>query len=144
MADQDQKFNKIVLVVEDDIEFTKIITTKLNKENVGTLTAKTASEAWDILQNNKVDLVWVDHYLIGDETGYDLVAKIKSDNKLKRLPIFVVTNFDDYGNTVVFLERMISEDQPKTYLEFGIDKYYVKSNTSLDTIITDMKKTLKV
>jgi CheY-like chemotaxis protein len=133
---------KTVLVVEDDNNFVRIINAKLNKNGIKTLVSSTASGGLQMLEQNKVDLVWLDHYLVGEQTGYDFVAAAKKDKRFSRIPIFLVTNYDDYGNTVVFLERLTSEEKPKTYLEYGIDKYFVKSNTSLDTIILEIKKKL--
>lgn len=135
---------KTVLVVEDDNNFVRIIDAKLGKNGIHTLNSNTATGGLKMLEENKVDLVWLDHYLVGEETGYDFVAAVKKDKRFNRIPIFLVTNYDDYGNTVVFLERLTSEEKPKTYLEYGIDKYFVKSNTSLDTIIMEIKKKLGI
>ena len=135
---------KTVLIIEDDPAFQKIIVKKLETIGVNSVTAVTAQEGWDQLENNKIDLIWLDHYLKGEETGYDFVSKVKKEKRFKKIPIFVVTNFDDYSNTVVFLERLASEKDTKTYLEFGIDKYFVKSNTTLDTILNEVKKYLRI
>ncbi|NMB70433.1 response regulator [candidate division WWE3 bacterium] len=133
---------KTVLVVEDDNNFVRIINAKLGKNGIKTLVSSTASGGLQMLEQNKVDLIWLDHYLVGEQTGYDFVAAVKKDKRFNRIPIFLVTNYDDYGNTVVFLERLTTEEKPKTYLEYGIDKYFVKSNTSLDTIILEIRKKL--
>lgn len=142
MENEVKDSGKVVLIVEDDVNFVKIITAKLGKSGIKTITANNADDGLKMLAENKVDLVWLDHYLVGEKTGYDFVSSVKKDKTLNKLPIFVVTNYDDYGNTVVFLERLASEEQPKTYLEYGIDKYFVKSNTSLDKIIEEIKKKL--
>ena len=133
---------KTVLVVEDDNNYVRIINAKHNKNGIKTLNASTAAAGLQMLEQNRVDLIWLDHYLVGEQTGYDFVSAAKKDKRFNRIPIFLVTNYDDYGNTVVFLERLTSEEKPKTYLEYGIDKYFVKSNTSLDTIILEIKKKL--
>ncbi|OGC68732.1 hypothetical protein A2415_02150 [candidate division WWE3 bacterium RIFOXYC1_FULL_39_7] len=138
------QYKKEVLVVEDDPDFVKIITEKLEKNGIKVLNAKTADESIDLLEKNKIDLIWLDHYLVGDKTGYDFVTFIKEDKRWNRIPIFLITNYDDYGNTVVQMEQMVQEENPKTYSEFGIDKYFVKSNTSLDTILGEVKKYLKI
>lgn len=135
---------KTVLVVEDDTNFVKIITAKLAKNGIKTINAPSAMEGLKSLENNNVDLIWLDHYLLGEKTGYDFVTEVKKDKRFNRIPIFVITNYDDYGNTVVFMERLASSEHPKTYLEYGIDKYFVKSNTSLDSIINEIKKKLRV
>ncbi|RJR27360.1 response regulator [candidate division WWE3 bacterium] len=142
--DDNKREQKCILVVEDDPDFVKIITEKLEKNNIRVVNAKTADESMELLKNNHVDLIWLDHYLVGDKTGYDFVTSVKNDSKYRKIPIFLVTNYDDYGNTVVFMEKLEHEENPKTYVEFGIDKYFVKSNSSLDTILEEVKKYLKI
>ena len=141
---ENQKNPKCVLVVEDDPDFVKIITEKLEKNGIRVITAKTADDSLKLMESNQVDLIWLDHYLVGDKTGYDFVAQVKQDKRFKKIPLFLVTNYDDYGNTVVFLEKLVHEENPKTYLEFGIDKYFVKSNSSLDSILEEVKRYLKI
>ena len=141
---QDVAFNKHVLVVEDDPDFVKIITEKLEKNGIKVLNAKTADDSLSVLENNHIDLIWLDHYLVGDKTGYDFVTLIKNDKRFNKIPIFLVTNYDDYGNTVVSMDSMVHEENPRTYSEFGIDKYFVKSNSSLDMILGEVKKYLKI
>lgn len=142
--EQKLETGKTVLVVEDDANFVRIITQKLQKNGISVVTASNTADGLNVLETNKIDLVWLDHYLVGEQTGYDFVAAVKKDKRFSRIPIFLVTNYDDYGNTVVFLERLTSQDKPKTYLEYGIDKYFVKSNTSLDTIMLEIKKKLAI
>ena len=78
-----------------------------------------------------VDLVWLDHYLIGQETGLTIVAQLKQeDGPLRHIPIFVVTN-------------TASEDNKKSYLALGVDRYYTKIESRLDDIVVDAMRMLK-
>jgi len=40
------------------------------------------------------------------------------------------------------MEKVTAQENPRTYLDFGIDKYFVKSNSSLDSIVKEVKNTL--
>ena len=144
MGDTNNQTNKTVLIVEDDAGFVSVITDKFKNLGVTILNANSADEGISALEANKVDLIWLDHYLLGEKTGYDFVARVKADPRFSKIPIFLVTNYDEYGNTIAMMQSMATEKNPKSYLEYGIDKYFVKSNSSLESIFKDAKKYLKL
>ena len=123
----EKKFN--ILVVEDERALVNAITKKLQSSNFETQSARTIQAALEIFKLNKFDAIWLDHYLLGKETGLDFVTILKSNELWKRIPIFVVSN-------------TASPDKIKSYIHLGIDKYFVKSNYRLDEIIRDLRKVL--
>ena len=126
-----EKKSKVILVVEDERPLLEAIKTKLEKMGFVVLTAKTYKEAIAHFQNNKqIDVLWLDHYLLGVETGFDLLAYMKKRKNLKQIPIFVVTNTG-------------APDKRQTYLQLGAVKYYVKSDHGLSDIIKEIKNYLK-
>ena len=76
-----------------------------------------------------VDVIWLDHYLLGKENGLDFVTEIKKHKDWKKIPIFVVSN-------------TFSADKVGTYLALGIERFYTKANFRLDEIIKDIEKIL--
>lgn len=121
---------KTILVVEDEKPLLEAIHTKLEKSGFSVVTARTAEQAYGLLEDlDKVDIIWLDHYLLGKENGLDLVAKIKNDNKYKTIPIFIVSN-------------TASADKVQSYINLGVNKYYIKSNYRLDKIISDIRECL--
>jgi two-component system chemotaxis response regulator CheY len=121
---------KTILVVEDEKPLLDAIHTKLEKNGFSVVTARTADQAYGLLEDLKeVDTIWLDHYLIGKENGLDLVIKIKSDERYKNIPIFIVSN-------------TASSDKINGYIGLGVNKYYIKSNYRLDKIISDINECL--
>jgi CheY-like chemotaxis protein len=119
---------KTILVVEDEAEILKFIIKKLEERNFSVLVAKTVNEALEILSKNKVDALWLDHYLMGEKNGFDLVVELKSNEKLwGKIPIFVVSN-------------TAGPDDIQSYMELGVNKYYVKSNATLSQIVDEIGK----
>lgn len=120
---------KTILVVEDEQPLLKAIKIKLENSGLEVVTARTVNQALSYLEElEKVDCIWLDHYLLGKEDGLDLLLELKSEkSKWKHLPIFVVSN-------------TASADKVKAYIEFGVEKYFVKSNYRLDQIIEYMKE----
>lgn len=117
-----------ILVVEDEKPLAEAIRVKLENSALKVVTARTAEQALNYLQDVvKIDAIWLDHYLLGTETGLDFVAKLKNDgSEWKKIPIFVVSN-------------TATPDKIKTYIQLGVNKYYTKSNTRLDTVVSDIK-----
>lgn len=123
---------KTVLVIEDEQPLLGVIKEKLEINGFRVVTARSVEEASPYLENpEKINVIWLDHYLIGKESGLDLVAKLKSsDSKWKNVPIFVVSN-------------TAGSDKIRTYIKLGAYKYYTKSDYTLESIIEDIKKSLE-
>ena len=118
---------KIVLVVEDELPILEAIRAKLQKSGFDVVTARSIEQAKNHAQDiEKIDVIWLDHYLLGKETGLDFIAWCKADSSpYKRIPFFVVSN-------------TASPDKVQTYLRLGAQKYYVKAEKRLDAIIADI------
>lgn len=121
----------VVLVVEDELALLQVITAKLATSGCEFLTAQSVKEAEEHLASGqKIDAIWLDHYLLGGENGLDLVVKIKdSSSAWKNIPIFVVSN-------------TASNEKIKTYLELGVNEYFIKAEKRLDDIIIAIKGSL--
>ncbi len=124
--------NKTILVLEDERPLLEVIKIKLESLGFTVVAARAVKQAFDYLKNNvKVDAVWLDHYLLGNESGLDFVARLKADgSNWKQIPVFVVSN-------------TASPDKIKTYLALGVNKYYAKVDYRLDQIIADIKEFLE-
>jgi CheY-like chemotaxis protein len=121
-----------VLIVEDEKPLQDVIKKKMETCGCSVVTARSVNQAIGYLEEGvKIDVIWLDHYLLGKETGLDLVARLKSsDSPWRQIPIFVVSN-------------TASEDKVKCYLGLGVTKYYTKADYRLDQILADMKKHLE-
>jgi CheY-like chemotaxis protein len=117
---------KKILLVEDEESLQNIIKHKLETEKYEVLSTNNAEEALNILHlNTDIKFIWLDHYLLGKDTGLDLISKIKADSSLKKIPVFLVSN-------------TASPEKIKNYMHLGIDKFYIKSDISLKEIINDI------
>ena len=124
--------NKNILVVEDEKPLLEAIKQKLEMNNFSVVTARSVEQAINYLKDiKKIDVIWLDHYLLGKENGLDFVVKIKEENsKWKNIPVIVVSN-------------TVSPEKITTYLRLGINKYYTKADYRLDQIIEDINKFLE-
>lgn len=126
------KKEQIILVVEDERPLLEVIKTKLEKSGFSVVTARTVKQAENYLSDIKqISAVWLDHYLLGKESGLDLVAKCKAEHsKCRQIPIFVVSN-------------TAGAEKVQEYLNLGVNKYYVKAEKRLDEIIDNIKVELQ-
>lgn len=117
-----------ILIVEDEKPLLDAISIKLTKSGFTAITARTCEDAITALHAHPhIRAIWLDHYLMGQETGLDFIGKAKQLLEAHHVPIFVVTNT---GGT----------EKQQTYLRLGASRYYIKSNHRLDEIILDIKK----
>ena len=110
------KEEKTILVVEDERPLLEAIKKKLELSGFAVVTARSTDQAYTYIEDiGKIDAVWLDHYLLGKESGLDFVARCKAE----------------------------SEDKVQSYLRFGVTKYFVKAENRLDVIIAEIKKYLE-
>lgn len=122
---------KVILVIEDEIALLEAIKMKLIKNNFEVLTCRDVESGLKLVTKTpKIDLIWLDHYLLGTQTGLDFVIKMKNNFPKKGLPIFIVS-------------VSIDSDKSNQYLRLGAEKFYTKSNFGLQEIIDDITKYLK-
>ena len=123
--------DRTVLVLEDETPLQKAIKNKLESGGCHVVTARTVQQGLNYLDDlEKIDAIWLDHYLLGQEDGLDFVAKIKSDDsKWKDIPVFVVSN-------------TATQEKMQAYIKLGVDKYFTKADNRLDDIISEIKNSL--
>ena len=116
-----------ILIVEDEQPLLNVIRNKLRTRGFEVVTARTVKQAVDYINEvDGIDLIWLDHYLEGDENGLDLVMYLKQNlNDKSHIPIFLVSNTS-------------YPEKYQSYLALGVDKYYTKSNFSFNQIVDDV------
>ena len=120
-----------ILVVEDERPLLEAIRIKFEKNNIEVVTARSMKQAMSYVTDGvKIDAIWLDHYLLGKETGLDFVAQLKDNEKYKNIPIFIVSN-------------SATPDKQQTYLRLGVKKYYIKAEHRLDGLIEEIKQYLE-
>jgi len=81
---------KKILIVEDEEDILYFAKIRLNEADYEALVAKNAREAMDLVVKQKPDLILLDLLLPG-ERGEEFCKKLKSDEKLKNVPVILFT-----------------------------------------------------
>lgn len=96
---KDKEARRRILVVDDEKDTVEMITALLNLEGFEVLPALSGDEAMRILEvesqkisesETPVDLILLD-ILLGDVDGREICLKIKEDEKLKFIPVIILT-----------------------------------------------------
>jgi chemosensory pili system protein ChpA (sensor histidine kinase/response regulator) len=81
----------VVMVVDDSITVRKVTQRHLQKRGVDVLLAKDGVDAMDQLRENVPDVMLVDIEMPRMD-GYELTQLVRSDSRLKHVPIIMITS----------------------------------------------------
>lgn len=119
---------KIVLV-EDNVGIQKVYTEGLQLRGFQVSIAADYSTALAHITQIQPDVILLD-LLMPNVNGMDMLRILKADNRVKAIPIIVLTNLDD--------ERLQHDA-----LELGAATFVVKSDTTLDRLAEVIKSTVE-
>jgi chemosensory pili system protein ChpA (sensor histidine kinase/response regulator) len=111
------------LVVDDSITVRRVTQRLLERNGMRVLTAKDGVDAVSLLQENLPDIILLDIEMPRMD-GYEVAAHVRSDPRLKNIPIVMITS-------------RVSEKHRARAIELGVDDYLGKpyqENQLLDAI----------
>ena len=79
------------MVVDDSLTVRKITGKHLTKHGMEVLTAKDGIDAWEQLRDRVPDIMLVDIEMPRMD-GYELTSRIRSDERLRHIPIIMITS----------------------------------------------------
>ncbi len=120
--------HKKILVVDDDTDLREALDTALTHAGFATYTAADGKSGVTLALKEKPDLILLD-IMMPTMTGHEALAAIRKDVWGKTVPVLFLTNFEDAKNIAQGFELQ------------GND-YLIKSNTSLEAIVTKVKQYL--
>ncbi len=77
-----------ILIAEDDIDSRILLESVLNSRDYDVLVASDGLEAWQLLESHNPDLI-ISDILMPIIDGFELCKKIKSEDRLKHIPIII-------------------------------------------------------
>jgi DNA-binding response OmpR family regulator len=121
---------KKILIIEDDQFLMDIYATRLRQEGFEVEEAINGEIALAKLKESPPDLILLDIILPMRE-GFEILKEIKSDERLKNLPVIIISNLSQ-------------REEIKKALSLGAVKYLVKSDYTPSQIVKEIKKILKL
>ena len=95
MDNNDADMNRRMLVADDDPAILRLIATILEKENFTVVTARDGREAYKILQTDANFTAAILDVVMPHISGPELVRYMKSEERLKRIPVMMMTAEQD-------------------------------------------------
>lgn len=122
------KNKKRILVAEDEAMMSTMYKTRLEADGFEVLVAGNGSEALELAQKEKPDLILLD-VIMPQLDGFTVLEKIKEDPKIKKIPVLMITNLG-------------TDEDKKKGEEKGAADYIVKANFTPEQISEKVKKYL--
>ena len=119
-----------ILVADDDPAILRLVTTILEKENYSVVMARDGREAYKILQSDPDFTAAILDVVMPHISGPELVRFMKSEPKLMRIPVMMMTAEQDpklssdsfSAGAVVFLPKPFTTAQLQIMLQMLIGK----------------------
>jgi len=121
--------NKKVLLIEDEMRLHKMFEEVFKQDGVDLISAYDGALGLKVAEENYPDLIITD-IILPKKNGFEVLKEIKSNPKLEKIPVIVLTNLEESKD----VEKMLS---------LGAHTYLVKANYSVPDILKKIKEILK-
>lgn len=119
---------KLLLVVEDDEQYRKMFCELFEKEGFEVEIAINGTMALEIANRHIPQMVILD-IMMPIMDGYEFISEFKSNEKLKDVPIVVLSNLS-------------SDESVQKAKDLGVSEYVIKSNIAAGDVVALVKKHL--
>lgn len=121
---------KKVVIVEDDEFLSDLLVEKFKMEKADVTHVTNGDELWASVESIEPDVILLD-IVLPRMDGYEILDSIKNNENTADIPVIMLSNLGQ--------DRDIERGKEK-----GAEKFLVKALFSLDQIVCEVKKTLKV
>jgi len=117
-----------ILLVEDDTFISGMYQTKLSMLGYTVRTAMDGEAGWAELEREAPDLILLD-IVLPKKDGFEVLGNIRSSDKLKNLPVILLTNLGQKPDV-------------QKGLELGADDYIIKAHFTPSEVVEKIEKML--
>lgn len=93
----------LVLVVDDDAANRDVLSRRLKRQGHDVRTAMSGRDALRVMGEADVDLVLLD-VMMPDMDGYEVLARLKSDDRLRHIPVVMISALNELQSVVRCIE----------------------------------------
>lgn len=114
-----------ILFVDDDTDSLAMYVKAVSLADHQADIASSALEGWDLILNNRYDLIFVDLNIPG-VSGYELLERIQADSEMKKTPVVIISAMPEDSQLVddvlqagarLFLEKPVALDELYAVIE---------------------------
>ena len=121
--------NKKILIVEDDANLRNVLEEFFETEKMLVKTASDGESGLKSLRDFLPDVVLLD-IILPKKDGYEIIKEIKSDEKIKDIPVILLTNLGGLND----IEKALA---------LGATTYLVKGDYQVKEIVEKVKEVLE-
>lgn len=122
----EEKNKGLILVVEDEVIYAKLLRDRLGKTGFDVVMAGNGEEAIKKIKREKLDLVVLD-LLLPIKDGYAVLEEMRADKKLRKIKVIVLSN----------LGQKVEIERAK---KLGALEFVIKTDVSLKEMIGKIKR----
>ena len=119
-----------VLLVEDDLMIVEMYKMRFEEEGYAVLVTDKGSEAIEIAEKEKPDIILLD-VILPEVDGFTVLQKLKNDIKTKEIPILLLTNLGQ-------------ESDKEKGLQMGAADYFIKAQHTPVEVIQKIKELINM
>ena len=120
---------KKILFIEDEMRLQKAVSEVFIQEGFELLSASDGEEGLKITKEEKPDLILLD-LILPKKDGFEVLKELKADEKMKDIPVIVLTNLEGVGDV-------------EKALTLGAKTYLIKANYELEDVLKLVKEHLR-
>ena len=128
-TEENKLAGKKIFLIEDDLFFARMLTTKLESKKCIFLYATNGKQAIDDVAKANADIIILDLMLPGGVDGFAVLEKIKADPNTKDIPVLILSNLSEAKD----VERG---------MRLGAFRYLVKATVNLDEIADNIESAI--
>ncbi len=87
--------NVKILIVDDDLDFTKALQITLESKQYTVVTAADGTEGMEKISTEKPDLLILDVMMSTWQDGFEMARELKKDTEFKDMPILMLTGVEE-------------------------------------------------
>ena len=103
-----------LLVVDDDPINRRLLASYLKREGHEVATANDGAQGWELVQAEPFDVVLLD-VLMPELDGYEVLAHIRADDDLCKLPVIMISSVEETDSIVRCIELGADDYLPKPF-----------------------------
>ncbi len=115
-----------IVIVEDDVFLADLYKTKFTLEGFKTTVAYDGEKGLEMIEKNQPDIILLD-LVLPKLTGFEVLEKIKNQDKLKKIPVILLTNLSQKSDV-------------EKGLKLGADDYLIKAHFMPSEVVEKIKQ----
>ncbi|MCC5852604.1 MAG: diguanylate cyclase [Alkalimonas sp.] len=135
------------LYLEDSLTIAKATDAKLKRLGLSMDHAFSITEALELLQHNKYELIMTDIVLQDNETGIDFIRQLRSESRFQQTPILAVTSLESINRRILALQSGANDYISKPVLDeelFARINNLVSANRLVDQLTRERQRLLEL